>query len=219
MRIYKSPTSGEAHALNLAWRHDCGYYKLLRYFALFQCDRCMNVIANGRIIKEFDMDYPVIMRGDYCPECIEIVKQEHTRQCEICCKDMYVNNPNAKHVICEVCRRGNIHFERKRLYFQLARARKAGNPATLTLDQWLQTIKDFDMKCAYCGGSYDVLEHFIPMSRGGGTTVDNCLPACNSCNTMVSEERLKFKQQSRLREYLIARRPDELRDAHHKVYE
>ncbi len=66
---------------------------------------------------------------------------------------------------------------------QLNRARKAGVPATLTWSQWSKTTEDFDLRCAYCElRPYYVMEHFIPIEYGGGTTVENCIPACSWCN-------------------------------------
>jgi len=62
------------------------------------------------------------------------------------------------------------------------RAATANVEATLTDNEWLAVLKAFDFSCAYCGGEYQVLEHIIPVSAGGGTTVDNCVPACYSCN-------------------------------------
>lgn len=63
------------------------------------------------------------------------------------------------------------------------RARKLDLPATLTVDEWLETLEYFEWKCAYCrDGDYIILEHFIPLSMDGGTTQGNCVPACNSCN-------------------------------------
>lgn len=73
--------------------------------------------------------------------------------------------------------------ELAKVVYQLTRAQQTGLPATLTLDEWLITLEDFKYLCAYCGGSYDVIEHFIPLVLGGGTTRFNCVPACNSCNT------------------------------------
>lgn len=62
------------------------------------------------------------------------------------------------------------------------RARKAHLPATLTLRQWVQAMRYFEGKCAYCNGPYQCLEHYVPLSLGGGSTADNCLPCCYRCN-------------------------------------
>jgi hypothetical protein len=66
---------------------------------------------------------------------------------------------------------------------QNQRAKKAGARHDLTMEQWLETIEYFDYKCAYCGGNYEVIEHYLPIPKAG-TTVSNCVPACFSCNVM-----------------------------------
>jgi 5-methylcytosine-specific restriction endonuclease McrA len=51
----------------------------------------------------------------------------------------------------------------------------------------LQVKHNIQWKCAYCGvRPYRVLEHFIPIGLGGGTTADNVLPACSRCNSTKS---------------------------------
>ncbi len=60
-------------------------------------------------------------------------------------------------------------------------------PATLTIEQWCTTVNYFRGKCAYCQvRDFEVLEHFIPHRHGGGTTADNCVPACRICNGLKS---------------------------------
>lgn len=84
---------------------------------------------------------------------------------------------------CPQCAAEQFPREKARLQTQLARASAQGLPATLTLAQWLQTLSDFNGLCAYCQQRpFEHLEHFIPIDAGGGTTVDNCLPACGKCN-------------------------------------
>jgi len=66
------------------------------------------------------------------------------------------------------------------------RAVKQGKLATLTPDEWLETLDFFDKRCAYCRKefSYEHLEHFFPISdaKSPGTTAYNCIPACGYCN-------------------------------------
>lgn len=62
------------------------------------------------------------------------------------------------------------------------RASRVHLPATLTLEEWLETLEYFAWKCAYCEGEYSLLEHYVPLSHYGGTTKDNCVPACHGCN-------------------------------------
>ena len=60
-------------------------------------------------------------------------------------------------------------------------AKRAGARHDLTIEQWLGTLEYFDYKCAYCGGAYEIIEHYLAKA---GTTVSNCVPACFSCNVM-----------------------------------
>lgn len=72
----------------------------------------------------------------------------------------------------------------ERVRSQCIRAKKANLPATLTLVQWLHTLDYFGECCAYCQEKPGVvIEHFIPLSFGGGTTVGNCVPSCYACNS------------------------------------
>lgn len=80
--------------------------------------------------------------------------------------------------------------EEVRLKSHLYRASGEGLPATLTMPEWRRTLADFHDRCAYCGSAaVDVLEHFVPISRGGGTTPGNCLPACEPCDSRKAGKR------------------------------
>jgi 5-methylcytosine-specific restriction endonuclease McrA len=75
--------------------------------------------------------------------------------------------------------------ERDRIKSHNRRASDLNHPGALTFEQWMITLSDFDYSCAYCGGKYDVLEHFIPLTfDNSGTTRTNCVPACNRCNSL-----------------------------------
>jgi 5-methylcytosine-specific restriction endonuclease McrA len=67
------------------------------------------------------------------------------------------------------------------------RAKQAGTRHDLTMEQWLETLEYFDHKCAYCGGEYQVIEHYLPIYKAG-TTVSNCVPACLYCNIMKDKQ-------------------------------
>lgn len=75
--------------------------------------------------------------------------------------------------------------EAKRLIEQRRRARKAQLPHDLVEEEWYEILEYFNNECAYCGDSESGLEqeHVIPVSKGGGYTADNIIPACKSCNS------------------------------------
>ena len=65
------------------------------------------------------------------------------------------------------------------------RARKKALPATLTTEQWLAILRAYENRCAYCEKRSQKLtqDHVIALSKGGGTTADNIVPACGPCNS------------------------------------
>lgn len=65
----------------------------------------------------------------------------------------------------------------ERLRGQNQRANQAGAKHDLTMEQWLETLEHFDYKCAYCGGEYEVIEHYFPI-HNAGTTVSKCKERC-----------------------------------------
>lgn len=87
----------------------------------------------------------------------------------------------------------------ERLRGQNQRAKQAGARHDLTMEQWLETLDYFDHKCAYCGGQWEVIEHYLPVHKAG-TTVSNCVPACLRCNVMKDSQNhdLSFYQNRRV---------------------
>ncbi len=79
--------------------------------------------------------------------------------------------------------------EKTRAKVQRREALKRSLPATLTQQEWEDIKAEFNYCCAYCGASERKLgynfhqEHVIPLSRGGGYTRENIVPACRSCNS------------------------------------
>jgi len=74
--------------------------------------------------------------------------------------------------------------ERSNVLTQQYRARKSKLPSTLTVDQWEMIKQHFDNKCCYCGKEKPLArEHFIPITKEGGFTLNNIIPSCKSCNS------------------------------------
>jgi 5-methylcytosine-specific restriction endonuclease McrA len=110
------------------------------------------------------------------PEPLEPQKQH----CTLCLKESIYE-------VCLACEK-RFQPERRRVRAQILRAKQHGVPATLTLREWLETLAVFHWRCAYCNGSYEVMEHYIPVTRGGGTTSENCVPACLRCNGQKADK-------------------------------
>lgn len=60
-------------------------------------------------------------------------------------------------------------------------------PSNFALKDWNDCLESFDFECAYCGNKDNLTkEHFIPVSKGGGFTKENIIPACHRCNCSKS---------------------------------
>ncbi len=74
-----------------------------------------------------------------------------------------------------------IMREVDRVRDQVARARALGAAATLNVVDWFTILDSYAWKCAYCQTRpFQVMSHQIPQAMGG-TTPENCVPACHSC--------------------------------------
>jgi len=99
--------------------------------------------------------------------------------------------------------------ENIKLALQKRRTLKKGLEKTLTLDQWEQIKNEFNSKCAYCGKEEKLtIEHFIPLSKFGELSINNILPACQSCNSSKNAKSFfdwypKYKYYSKQREKFI----------------
>ena len=68
-------------------------------------------------------------------------------------------------------------------------AREKGAEGSHTLEEWEQKIKEFNNRCAICGGKKKLTkDHIIPLSKGGTDDIDNIQPLCRSCNSKKSDK-------------------------------
>lgn len=90
--------------------------------------------------------------------------------------------------------------DKRQVQHENRRARKIGNPGfvAVTATDWERIRIRFGFCCAYCGERPDqvVMDHVVPLSRGGRHSPANILPACAPCNgakaaKFLSEWRLK----------------------------
>ena len=60
--------------------------------------------------------------------------------------------------------------EKNRVYSNNRRARDRGQVGNLKLTEWLLILMRWEFKCAYCGMTYQTMDHVIPLGCGGNTT-------------------------------------------------
>ncbi len=113
----------------------------------------------------------------YCLHCLPEASENQFIRCSVC--DKKTVNFHADGV-CYDCKENP---RLRDISSALSRARTAGKPATLASQEWALACAYFRGSCAYCRTRHAmVLEHFLPITLGGGTTVENCVPACIECN-------------------------------------
>ena len=85
-----------------------------------------------------------------------------------------------------------------RVESERSRAQILGAEATLTLVEWFTTLVDFDWRCAYCQSRpFQVMSHVTPLP-GGGTVLENCVPACYRCSRCKKTEHVRIRVQAYL---------------------
>jgi len=90
-----------------------------------------------------------------------------------------------------------------RAKWQNYRARRAAAQGSFTAKQWLELVAQYHRRCAYCGEqAILVVEHRVPLSRGGTNNINNILPACRPCNSRKhrlsdDEFRTRMRQHGR----------------------
>lgn len=141
----------------------------------------------------------------------------HTGICVICHKSYSDYTQSAFKIhdgLCQKCmKKKDIRAESILLANHRAQAKRANLPCDLTIAEWLEAKKHFHGKCAYCQqGNIEIVEHFIPMKLGGGTTATNIVPACKTCNISKSDhhpnkDKIKSISQAdieRVQSYLLS---------------
>lgn len=151
------------------------------------CDYCSQQFPRAELMSVTDENDPITIRSSYsqlCASCREKIRATHRKTCVLCGTVFMTEYSYAALSLCDVCATPVNLKEDKRVKTHCWRALRDGLPSSLTLPEWLQTVADFNNLCAYCQTeSFSDLEHFIPVHAGGGTTVNNCVPACSVCNT------------------------------------
>jgi 5-methylcytosine-specific restriction endonuclease McrA len=137
------------------------------------CHKCKKVSRRN------EMAYIPIASHDcfYCFNCVYDVIDSEKKICPAC-RNYYIGNGRP---FCEDCRQSD---EAKRIahqvYSQLNRTKDPRD--NLTILEWFDTLRYYGFSCAYCRDRYAELDHFVPVSRGGATTIGNSVPACFDCN-------------------------------------
>lgn len=134
-----------------------------------KCVQCKKTLPFNALATDARLEHKL-----YCVDCL----MEHVYVC-LYCKGRYLVSEHDGSTCCPKCRIEEAYVPRQQPY----RAKWAGLPYDLTHEQWEETVRHFGGYCAYCQVRlYRIFEHFVPIEKGGGTTKNNCVPACTSCD-------------------------------------
>jgi 5-methylcytosine-specific restriction endonuclease McrA len=147
---------------------------------LRRCGECRKVFP----FKELKQHDRIEIKGwGYCVNCLPLVIDRASIVCRSCGqKTLDYTHISYPQSLCKIC-----YVKPPLIQAVLSnnyRAKAMGLAATLTDEQWENALNHFEYKCAYCASEpYQVLEHFTPLiAMIYGTSIDNCVPACITCN-------------------------------------
>lgn len=140
----------------------------IKYFA--ECKEC-NKKRNTDWNKENPERRKEIMRKFDASEERKILQNKHKEK-------RYAGNRNWK--------KNNPEYMKN--YMQARRNKMLELPYDFTIEDWEYAKEYFNCSCAYCGDKENdniklEQDHFIAMSKGGGYTKFNIIPACRTCNS------------------------------------
>lgn len=72
-----------------------------------------------------------------------------------------------------------------------ARTRSLGREGRVSARELSTLVDAYGGVCAYCGRPWEEIDHLIPLSRGGPSSVENLRPVCRSCNRRKRTQRLE----------------------------
>ena len=146
------------------------------------------------------------------------------RTVDLCCADCGVTFTSkvqsGKHVTCKACSKERMLVRvRARNKVRRYLRRGAAGP-THTKSDWDALVARHNGLCAYCGKNpAEHRDHVMPISRGGGDSIGNILPACSPCNLEKGDKLLsewKWKRKNGRKKTIanpIANSPGEPRQA------
>jgi len=152
------------------------------------CERCgkSEDVKNLYVYGASDMQKIEVEKGGWifsnigCYDCQQKFIKEHTCSCCDCGASFMSHYSHSTR--CDECQL--IYANRSRTVFtQKKRTLEKGFSSSLDTYGWMNTLEHFKHKCVYCGKRYEVLDHYIPVDKGGSTNANNCVPACWKCNS------------------------------------
>jgi 5-methylcytosine-specific restriction endonuclease McrA len=137
----------------------------------YRCKNCQKQHAHLHYVK--NRDATIIASARWAKENPDKRTKIHRRYDR--------NNRDKKKIYARKWRSLNSEKSRELNIMAAHRRRCAGRLSSL---DWRLLRQLANGRCVYCDAPAKLtLDHLTPVSRGGMTTWDNCVPACRSCNS------------------------------------
>lgn len=163
-----------------------------------ECRRCKAARQNKHGAERFDARKAQEERAArgvrLCPRC----QQERP----IDQFGAYRKRPSALGAYCRTCN-GEIHAEYRQRHHEKLRARafehvhrkRAGGVGTVTFAEFQAVCAKYDNRCLRCGATDRqlVVDHIVPLSKGGANSIDNIQPLCHPCNLSKKQKSTDYR--------------------------
>jgi hypothetical protein len=138
-------------------------------------------VNNREHVYEYNRQY-----RESHPEQVQRWGEKTRESNRIRARKAYWQNPELHKAQNRERQRNNPHWSS--LNYHRRRARKLTLPATFSETDWQFALEHFNHRCVVCeadsNNGWDFAkDHWRPLSKGGGTTADNIVPLCTSCNS------------------------------------
>lgn len=88
------------------------------------------------------------------------------------------------------------HYATHQVASQNGRAQLFGYEGRLDPDDWKRLCEEYGNACASCGREGElVIDHVLPLAKGGTNTIDNIQPLCPACNRQKGTKHLDFRKR------------------------
>lgn len=91
--------------------------------------------------------------------------------------------------------------EIRAVYLANGKAKAAGVPGRLMVEEWIELKRRYCYTCLACGRSEPeiklTMDHVIPLSKGGPNTIDNIQPLCVSCNCIKHRKHIDYRPEKK----------------------
>lgn len=135
---------------------------------------------------------------NYCPSCVDSLIEPFRQPCQRCGQRKLLIAG-----LCQPCT-ATIARDNARLRHRLREASKRAQ-GVVTPAQWRALCAYFGGTCLCCGQVAPlVMDHVIPVSKGGPNTIENIQPLCQPCNNAKFTKSTDYRDPETLGRFLAS---------------